>query len=43
MGMVDVRLLANIKRLGQQLDQTQLDNNVGIGSLLNQASDITTS
>ena len=33
--MVDVRLLANIKRLCQQLDQTHLDGDIGIGTFLN--------
>lgn len=35
--MVDLRLLAKIEFLGQQLDQAQFDSYVGICTFLNQA------
>ena len=35
--MLDVRLLAYVESLGQQLDQTHLDGNIGIGTFLSQA------
>lgn len=38
METVDVRLLTEIEPLMQQLDQTQLDDHIGISTLLSRAS-----
>lgn len=37
LGMVDARFVTYVERLRQQLDQTQLNGNIGIGAFLNQA------